>query len=176
MSLLERDEVPLAKSRCSIRPVRTPRVAASSAAPAPTTPPPITRTSSSSPEAMVSMATCLASGESALLMRMLVPSVLVHPVQGALHGLLPSGVPLGALLVGPPRLPALGLVPVGPQLVGVLPEPRGQTCSVGGAQGSGLGDLGLGDRNAEDVGLQLHAEAVRRDAAVDLQALQAHPG
>ncbi len=47
MSLLERLEVPAAQSRASTRPVASPRVAASSAMPAPTTPPPTTSTSSS---------------------------------------------------------------------------------------------------------------------------------
>src|SRR4249920_2755201 len=44
MSLLDRDEVPEPKSRASARPTVSPRVAASSATPAPTTPPPTTRT------------------------------------------------------------------------------------------------------------------------------------
>ena len=47
MSLLERLDVPEAKSRASTSPTDRPRVAASRAAPAPTTPPPMTRTSSS---------------------------------------------------------------------------------------------------------------------------------
>jgi hypothetical protein len=47
-SLLDRLDVPAAKSRASTNPTRRPRVTASSAAPAPVTPAPITRTSSSS--------------------------------------------------------------------------------------------------------------------------------
>ncbi|GAA3058150.1 hypothetical protein GCM10020000_46100 [Streptomyces olivoverticillatus] len=47
MSLLDRLEVPAAQSRASTIPVTSPRVAASSAVPAPTTPPPTTRMSSS---------------------------------------------------------------------------------------------------------------------------------
>src|SRR5487761_1484995 len=44
MSLLDRDEVPEAKSLASSSPTDRPRVAASRATPAPTTPPPTTRT------------------------------------------------------------------------------------------------------------------------------------
>ncbi len=44
MSLLDRDEVPDPKSRASTSPTDRPRVAASSATPAPTTPPPTTST------------------------------------------------------------------------------------------------------------------------------------
>src|SRR6266536_3155289 len=47
MSLLDRDEVPEPKSLASTRPVDSPRVAASSATPAPTIPPPTTSTSCS---------------------------------------------------------------------------------------------------------------------------------
>src|SRR3984957_12250495 len=46
MSLLDRLEVPEARSRASTSPTRRPREAASSAAPAPVMPPPITSTSS----------------------------------------------------------------------------------------------------------------------------------
>src|ERR1700727_1796159 len=46
MSLLDRLDVPAARSRASTRPTRRPRDAASRAAPAPVIPPPITRTSS----------------------------------------------------------------------------------------------------------------------------------
>src|SRR6266852_9697213 len=44
MSLLDRDDVPDPKSLASTRPADSPRVAASSATPAPTTPPPTTST------------------------------------------------------------------------------------------------------------------------------------
>ncbi len=44
MSLLDREEVPEPKSLASTRPTDSPRVAASSATPAPTTPPPMTST------------------------------------------------------------------------------------------------------------------------------------
>src|ERR687885_108022 len=47
MSLLDREDVPAAKSRASTRPTESPRVTASSAAPAPTTPPPTPSTWSS---------------------------------------------------------------------------------------------------------------------------------
>src|SRR5688572_7244886 len=64
MSLLDRLEVPEAKSRASTSPTERPRVAASRAAPLPTTPPPTTSTSSSV-ELMASSAASRACGESA---------------------------------------------------------------------------------------------------------------
>ena len=63
MSLLDRDDVPAPKSRASTRPTVSPRVAASSATPAPTTPPPTTSTWNSAP-ASVSSAAALESGSS----------------------------------------------------------------------------------------------------------------
>src|SRR5665647_3811893 len=63
MSLLERLDVPAAKSRFSISATVRPRVAASSATPHPVTPPPITRTSKVS-VAKRSRARLLASGPS----------------------------------------------------------------------------------------------------------------
>src|SRR5215468_12020516 len=63
MSLLDRDEVPAPKSRASTRPTDSPRVAASSATPAPTTPPPTTSTWNSAPASAASAAD-LASGSS----------------------------------------------------------------------------------------------------------------
>src|SRR5579859_3115917 len=54
MSLLERDEVPAAKSLASTRPTESPRVAASRATPAPTTPPPTTSTWCSVPASAAS--------------------------------------------------------------------------------------------------------------------------
>jgi hypothetical protein len=53
-------------------------------------------------------------------------SLDVDPVQGALDGLLPARVPLLALGVVPLRGPALVLVPVGLELVGVAPEADGE--------------------------------------------------
>src|SRR5688500_5670256 len=114
MSLLDRLEVPEAKSRASSRPTERPRVAASRAQPAPTTPPPTTSTSTWVPGSAESAATRPA-GESA-------DSVNVDPIERALHGLLPLAVPRRPLLVGPFRLPAPGLVPVVAQFVGGLPE------------------------------------------------------
>src|SRR4051812_42097329 len=67
ISLLDALEVPAARSRASTSPTRSPRVAASSAAPAPVMPPPMTRTSRS-PEVSASMARCRAAGSSAPLM------------------------------------------------------------------------------------------------------------
>src|SRR5690242_7729731 len=63
MSLLDRDEVPAPKSRASTRPTDSPRVAASSATPAPTTPPPTTSTWNSAPASAASAAD-LESGSS----------------------------------------------------------------------------------------------------------------
>src|ERR671917_2654404 len=109
MSLLDRLEVPEAKSRASTSPTDRPRVAASRAAPLPTTPPPTTRTSSSV-ELIASSAASRACGESATDL-MVVPSsekrssVDVYPVQRSLDGLLPARVPGRALLVTPLRLP-----------------------------------------------------------------------
>src|ERR1700683_792669 len=94
--------------------------------------------------------------------------VHVYPVEGALHGLAPAGVTGRALVVGPARQPALGLAPVGAQLVGVPPEPAGQAGRVGGAEGGGLRDDRAADRNAEDVGLQLHGQVVGGYSAVYL--------
>ena len=63
MSLLDREDVPAPKSRASTRPTDSPRVAASSATPAPTTPPPTTSTWSSAPASAASAAD-LESGSS----------------------------------------------------------------------------------------------------------------
>src|SRR5439155_8693799 len=95
---------------------------------------------------------------------------------GALHGLLPFRVPGGALLVGPGRVPALGLVPVLAQFVGGLPEADRETGRVRRAQGRGLGDHRPAHRYAEDVGLELHAQPVRGDAAVDLEHVEPDAG
>src|SRR5918996_414317 len=72
MSLLDRLDVPEAKSRASTSPTDRPRVAASRAAPLPTTPPPTTRTSSSV-ELMASRASSRACGESATDLMVVVP-------------------------------------------------------------------------------------------------------
>src|SRR5260370_26128620 len=69
MSLLDRDEVQEPKSLASTKPTDRPRVAASSATPAPTTPPPTTKTCGSSRASAVS-AVVRSSG----------PSLLVPPV------------------------------------------------------------------------------------------------
>src|SRR5690606_10960740 len=119
MSLLDRLDVPEAKSRASTSPTDRPRVAASRAVPLPTTPPPTTSTSSSV-ELIASSAASRACGESATdLMVFLFSSregerrsVDVHPIQRPLHGLLPALVPGRALFLTPLRRPALRLVPV----------------------------------------------------------------
>src|SRR5580704_16807932 len=76
--------------------------------------------------------------------------VHVHPVQSTLDGLPPAGVAVRALLVGVP------------------PEPAGQAGRVGGAEGGGLRDDRAADRNAEDVGLQLHGQVVGGYSAIYL--------
>src|SRR5690242_15775950 len=130
MSLLDRLEVPEAQSRASTSPTVRPRVTASSAHPAPTTPPPTTSTSSSS-RAISAKARVRDSGERPMgIMR----SLHLDPPEGALDRLLPPGVAGLPLLLGPLRLPALGLVPVGAQLVGVPPEADGEPGRVRGAE------------------------------------------
>src|SRR5215469_8957542 len=91
-------------------------------------------------------------------------SVDLYPVQRAVDRLLPARVARRPLLVAPFRQPALGLIPVGAQLVGGGPEAGGQAGRVGGAERGGLGDDGPADRHAEDVRLQLHAQVVGGDA------------
>src|ERR1022692_211260 len=171
MSLLDRLEVPLAQSRASTNAVVSPRLTASSALPAPTTPPPTTSTSSS-----CSVIRAIASSRAAGDISAATGSVALHPVQRALHGLFPACIPFFPLLLIPLGQPALGLVPVDLELVGVRPETGGQARGIGGAERGGLGHDGPADRDAEDVGLQLHAQVVRGDPAVDLQHLQVHAG
>src|SRR5215207_4151330 len=65
MSLLERLDVPAAQSRASSRPTERPRLAASSATPAPVTPPPITRTSTT-PSASAARSAERRSGDSSV--------------------------------------------------------------------------------------------------------------
>src|SRR4051794_17817772 len=105
-----------------------------------------------------------------------VRSVDVYPVEGAFYGLFPGGVRGVALVLGPLGGPAGGLVPVGPEFVGVAPEVDGEAGGVGGAQGGGLGHHGAADGDAEDVGLDLHAQVVGGDAAVDLEDVQLDAG
>ncbi len=60
---------------------------------------------------------------------------------------------------------------------GFSPEPDGQPGGVGRAQRGGLRRRpGLTDVDAEHVGLDLHAQVVGGDAAVDLQHLQVYAG
>src|SRR5580765_7493647 len=179
MSLLDRLDVPLAKSRASISPVDRPRVTASSAAPQPTTPPPTTRTSSSMPERSRSRAVVRLAGERVIRRApvcSLEVSLDVDPVQGALDGLAPPGIPAASTLLAPRGLPPLGLLPVLPQLIGAGPESGRQTCSVCRAESGRLRDPRLDDGDAEDVGLQLHADPVGRDTAVDLEHLERDAG
>src|SRR5882757_5096274 len=187
MSLLDRLDVPLAQSRSSTIAVVSPRVTASSALPAPTTPPPMTSMSSSF-SAIRAIASRRPAGDSAVTASLSLPrrargvvprgyrrwSVDLYPVQRALHRLLPAAVAVSPLLFRPRREPALGLVPVGTEFFGGGPEFGGQAGRVCGAERGGLGDDGTADRHAEDIGLQLHAQVVRGDAAVDLEHFQVH--
>ncbi len=65
MSLEERDDVPAAQSFASTMPTLSPRVTASSAAPAPTMPPPTIRMSSSWPGAVLPLSTVIEASRSA---------------------------------------------------------------------------------------------------------------
>src|SRR5882757_11545914 len=76
-------------------------------------------------------------------------SVDLHPVERAVHRLLPAVVAAGPLLLGRLRQPALGLVPVGAELFGGGPEAGGQAGRVRGAERGGLGDDRAADRHAE---------------------------
>src|ERR1700754_1088202 len=100
MSLLERLDVPEAKSRASTRPTDRPRGAAAGALPEPTTPPPTTSTSSSA-SASAASADSRYSGDKKVM------SVHVHPIEGPFDGFLPPPIPLLALFIRPRRLPAL---------------------------------------------------------------------
>ena len=61
-------------------------------------------------------------------------SVDVDPVQRPLHRLLPARVAGRALVLAPCGRPALVLLPIGPKVIGVLPEPDRQARGVRGAQ------------------------------------------
>src|SRR5688572_663890 len=129
MSLLDLLEVPLAKSRASRMPTERPRVAASSAEPAPTTPAPTTSTSSSSPDDMASSAFVRDWGEITpdfILILFSSESADADPVEGAVDGRSPSGDAFGAPGRGPGRLPPPVLVPVGAQVVERAPEADGE--------------------------------------------------
>src|SRR5271166_4601092 len=103
-------------------------------------------------------------------------SVDLHPVERALYRLLPARVTGRALLLIPFWIPAPGFVPVDLQLVGVGPEPGSQAGRVRGPERGRLGHDGPADRHVEDVGLQLHAQVVRGDPAIDLQHLHVDAG
>ena len=70
----------------------------------------------------------------------------------------------------------LVLLPVGPQVGRIGPEADRQPRRVGDAQRGGLGDHRPYDVHAQHVGLDLHAQVVIGDTAVDLQHLKAHTG
>ena len=54
----------------------------------------------------------------------------------------------------------------------VGPEAERQAGGIGGAERGGLGNDRLADVDAQDVGLQLHAQRVRGDSAVNFQHRQ----
>src|SRR5690606_26316759 len=71
-----------------------------------------------------------------------------------------------------PRSEALVLAPQPGDLVLVAPEPHGQARQVGGAQRGRLEHLRADDRDARDVGLELHEEVVAGGTAVDPQLVE----
>src|SRR5215207_8686430 len=152
MSLLDRDDVPLAMSRASTSAVGSPRVTASSATPQPVIPPPMTRTSKRS-SASRRHASFRAPGSSRPLGVIGTSSLVLGPVQCALHGLPPAcHLPLAPGIVAR-RLPPAILGPVPPHVVETVPEANGESGNVCGAQRGRLGHDGADDGDAEQIGL-----------------------
>src|SRR5947209_6373972 len=87
-----------------------------------------------------------------------VSSADVYPVECALDRLLPPGVALGPLVLGPLRLPGLRLVPVLPELIGVLPEADREAGRVRRAECRRLCNDRAAHGDSQHVGLQLHAQ------------------
>ena len=176
--------MPEAKSRASTSPTLRPRVAASSAAPAPTTPPPITSTSRGSRGHLAAARRRGPPGRAGVA-RVACPVVGCGRLFGhststqsrvRVTAFCQPAYPSSRCSSRPLRLPPLVLVPVLPQLLGVLPEADGQPGGVRRAERRGLGDHRPADRDAEHVGLDLHAQVVGGHAAVDLEHLQLDPG
>src|SRR6266540_1009381 len=101
---------------------------------------------------------------------------LVLPIPGSLNRLLPLGAALRALLLGPAGLPGAVHLPVAAQLVQAVPEAHGQPGRVRCAQRGRLADGRPHDGRAQDVGLELHQEAVLDHAAVHLERLDLDAG
>ncbi len=98
--------------------------------------------------------------------------VVVDPVEGLRDRLLPLAelaLALGRLHRG---LPALGLGPVGDDVLLAGPEADGDARRVGCAEGRRLRDHREHHLGVEDVGLELHEQIVGGHAAVDPQLLQ----
>src|SRR5437762_12620917 len=98
MSLLDRLEVPEARSRASTRATRRPRDAASRAVPAPVTPPPMTRTSNRSVASLLSIAPRSRASRAPLLAMTHPPdfavvAVLEYVHRQPTHKWLPAGEP-----------------------------------------------------------------------------------
>src|SRR5918995_3090036 len=148
MSLLDRDDVPLAMSRASTSAVGSPRVTASSATPQPVIPPPMTRTRKR-PPASRRHASFRALGSSRPLGVIGTSPLVLGPVQRALHSLSPARhLPLAPGIVAD-RLPPAILGPVPPHVVEAVPEADGEPGSVRGAQRGRLRDDGADHGDAE---------------------------
>src|SRR5262249_52070383 len=98
--------------------------------------------------------------------------IRVEPVEGPRDGLLPELVVLVARRGVHPRLPALVLGPVVADVVLAGPEAGREARRVRRAERCRLGDDRPDDRNAEQIGLELHQQVVGDHAAVDLQRLE----
>src|SRR5918995_7034702 len=165
MSLLDRDDVPLAMSRASTSAVGIPLVTASSATPQPVIPPPMTRTSKRS-SASRRHASFRAPGSSRPLGVIGTSPLVLGPVQRALHSLPPPcHLPLAPGIVAR-RLPPAILGPVPPHVVETVPEADGEPGSVRGAQRGRLGHDGADDGDTKQVRLDLHEQVVDDHPAV----------
>src|SRR5690606_10098688 len=101
--------------------------------------------------------------------RRLLLHVLVHPLEGLRHGLLPVAVEALALAGLHRRAPALVLGPVVDDVLLALPEPDRDARGVRGTERRGLRDLRPHDVHAELVRLELHEQLVGDHAAVDAE-------
>src|SRR5215207_11759000 len=165
MSLLDRDDVPLAMSRASTSAVGSPRVTASSATPQPVIPPPMTRTSKRS-SASRRHASFRAPGSSRPPGVIGTSPLVLGPVQRALHGLSPAcHLPLAPGIVAR-RLPPAVLGPMPPHVVEAVPEADGEPRGICRAERGRLGDDGADDGDTEQIRLDLHEQVVDDHPAV----------